>query len=491
MRLPQHLTIGLISSDPGWEILLEQIGAIWEVIPADAEITAIQYSLVIANGDSKNATTVERLIAYLEQGGSLLEEGTDLLNKVSGITQQKGKQDGRGLQEPRYFRNGVILPISRKIGKHVVDAHSKRRLFPAPSAILPSEIVASHNKGAQRIWIHSMISLLHSLRGLPFATRWRFPNNAPTIFCYRIDSDYGTQAQINQLHHISQSYQLPITWFLHTQAHEGWLGRFAEFEGDELGVHCYRHRTFRGYRDNLDNIRHAIELLNQQGIYPDGFAAPNGFWNPGLADAIAECGFLYSSEFSLGYDDLPFHPWCSWRGEFGLLQVPIHPVSPGNFRRVGATTSQMIKHYHNTFRAKLTAAEPIIFYDHPTHERWDVTEAIFEYVRQHHIPAMTMGEYAAWWLQRSKLRVRANIHDDLLTVETQTLESQYPTNDVRISIEHQREKGALLPANVAVHLNSIHWDRAIFPPQAQQSIPAANFKMLFHSVEDFLTRFRQ
>lgn len=490
MRLPQHLTIGLLSSNPGWGILLEQIGAIWEVIPANTEIAATQYSLVIANGAISNATIAERLIAYLEAGGSVLEEGNDLFNNVSGIVQRKGKQEGALLQ-PRFFRNGVILPIGREIGKQVVDTRPKRRLFPAPSAVLPSEIVASVNKGEQRMLIHSLVSLLHSLRGLPFLTRWRFPNNAPTIFCYRIDSDYGTQAQIEQLHHLSQRYQLPITWFLHTQAHEGWLGRFAEFEGDELGVHCYRHRTFKGYRENLENIRHAIALLNQQGIAPRGFAAPNGFWNPGLADAVAECGFLYSSEFSLGYDDLPFPPWCGWRGELGTLQVPIHPVSPGNFRRVGATTAQMIEHYQHTIALKLTAAEPIIFYDHPTHERWDVTEAIFEHVRQQHIPAMTMGEYAQWWLQRSNARVSASIYNDLLTVETQMLESHHPINDLWISVEYQHEKGALLPANVTVDLNSIHWDRVIYPPQEQQLVPKLNFKMLFHSVEDSLTRFRQ
>lgn len=492
MPLPQHLTIGLLSHNPGWEILLEQIGAIWEVIPATAELTAARYSVIIANGSASNATMFQRLVAYVEEGGSLLEEGSELSNTIFRAGQpSRGEQPDSGMPTPFPFRNGNVLPLGMEVGKQAADTRARRRLFAAPSAILPSEIVARGNKGEQRMLIHFLLSRLHSLRGLPFVTRWRFPNNAPTIFCYRIDSDHGTQSQIEQLHHLSLAYQLPITWFLHTEAHQGWLGRFAEFEGDELGVHCHRHRTFKGYRENVENIRRAMELLRQHGITPRGFAAPNGFWNPAVADAVADCGFLYSSEFSLGYDDLPFFPWLRWRGRFGTLQVPIHPVSPGNFRRVGVATAQMIEHYQTTLQSKFMAAEPVIFYHHPTHQQWGVTEAIFADVRRHNIPAITMGQYAEWWVRRSNASVRAAFHNGLLTVATQSADGGDAPSDLWISVEHHCEKGALIPANATVRLEDIRWEREVRLPAKPQPVPSFNFKMLFHSVEDSLTRLRQ
>ncbi len=493
MPLAQHLTIGLLSHNPGWEILLEQIGAIWEVIPAAAQITPARYSVVIiAHGAAINAALSQQLVAYVQEGGSLLEEGRKLSNSIPRAGQMKRERLGSGLLTRFPFRNGHILSLGMGVGRQITDTRAKRQLFAAPSAILPSEIVARQNKGKLRMLVHQLLSNLHSLHDLPFLTRWRFPNNAPTIFCYRIDSDHGTQPQIEQLHHLSQAYQLPLTWFLHTEAHQGWLGRFAQFEGDELGLHCHRHRTFKSYGENAENIRYALELLRQHGIAPRGFAAPNGFWNPGLAEAIARCQFLYSSEFSLGYDDLPFFPWLGWLGRFGTLQVPIHPVSPGNFRRVGATTAQMIEHYETMLQIKLRAAEPVIFYHHPTHEQWGVTEAIFASVRHHNIPAMTMSQYAEWWTRRSKASVRATIQNGVLTVATQSTDDGGDApDDLQISIEHRGQKGALIPANATVRLDDIQWESEVYPHPARQSVPNFNFKMLFHSVEDFLTRLRQ
>ncbi|MCE7934077.1 MAG: hypothetical protein DYG96_05735 [Chlorobi bacterium CHB2] len=485
--MQQHLTIGLLSSDPGWEILLEQIGAIWEIIPPDADRSPARYSAIVANG-KLSAAAANRLMEYLNHGGAVLAEGMELRNLAAAALRQRGALIEEPATQFQRVGEGYLTACGVAIGRLIMNTHARRQLLPTPVVrVLPSEILASTNKGFHRRGIHRQLALLHALRSLPFPTRWRFPGNAPTIFCYRIDSDHGTRQQIEQLHHLSQRYHVPITWFLHTEAHEGWIERFAEFEGDEIGVHCHRHRTFRGYRKNVENIRRAIALLGQQGISPRGFAAPNGFWNPGLADAVADCGFLYSSEFSLAYDDLPFHPWHDWRKEFGgVLQVPIHPVSPGNFRRVGATPGQMIQHYQQALASKVDSGEPIIFYDHPTHQQWGVTEAVFTEVCQRKIPAITMGSYAEWWIQRSKARVEASIENGVLSVQTHN-----GPKDLMLNLEHNLENRTLVAATATLPLDEIAWNRANHLPDKPPPTRGYNFKMLFHSVEDALTRLRQ
>ena len=72
---------------------------------------------------------------------------------------------------------------------------------------------------------------------------------------------------------------------------------------------------------------------------PVGFAAPHGRWNAGLDAVLDELGYLYSSDFQLGYDDLPFFPWREDRFS-SVLQVPIHPICEGLFLDAGVRSGR-------------------------------------------------------------------------------------------------------------------------------------------------------
>jgi hypothetical protein len=56
------------------------------------------------------------------------------------------------------------------------------------------------------------------------------------------------------------------------------------------------------------------------------YAAPRGMWNPELGAALEELGYLYSSDFGLEIDGLPFFPRV-YTQRTGVIQIPIHPFS--------------------------------------------------------------------------------------------------------------------------------------------------------------------
>ena len=78
--------------------------------------------------------------------------------------------------------------------------------------------------------------------------------------------------------------------------------------------------------------------LTESGFEPVGFAAPHGRWNPGLDAVLEDLGYLYSSDFQLGYDDLPFFPW---RGRPVLERAagPDPPDLRGALPRRGGATA--------------------------------------------------------------------------------------------------------------------------------------------------------
>ena len=75
-----------------------------------------------------------------------------------------------------------------------------------------------------------------------------------------------------------------------------------------------------------------------------GFAGPHGRWDPSLDDTLEDLGYLYSSDFQLGYDDFPFYPWKGDRFS-RVLQIPVHPVCEGLFLEAGVDDPGVIGDY--------------------------------------------------------------------------------------------------------------------------------------------------
>jgi hypothetical protein len=337
--------------------------------------------------------------------------------------------------------------------------------------------------------VEHMLQWLHDRRGLPYVRKWRFPGQWRNVFCYRIDSDYGTQQQVKLLYDVASEHDIAMTWFLHVEAHSEWLSLFSEFRNQEIAVHGYRHRTFGSYDANLGNISEAKYLLKREGFSPDGFAAPNGRWNPAVARAAEDHGFSYASEFALDYDDLPFFPWLRYRFS-DLLQVPIHPVCIGSLLRVHASDRSMKEYFRSIADRKLRREEPIIFYHHPGHGHPEVMADTFDYMREQGIRNITMGEYVRWWRRRATTTF-APVYDG----RTIAVHSGNVDDGVMLCVDLPDGTRGFIGLEGEFPLQKIAWgkreDQEIELPKGLSGIRRRSIRTIQHSIEDFNARVRQ
>ncbi len=419
-----RLHIGITQWQPGWEILLEQIGVDWSVLPAGEVPSPEQYSVVIATG-SVASHGRKALHTYADTGGALIDNTmTGLPRPVRTLYPDPGSDTLFGhiplvdvFGMARAYRHalldstvsikeqgkGVVALLGIDIGKAVADTRRKRKLFDAPSGLFPNEVVALVSKGALRMAVQALLRELHLRRGVPFARKRFFPGTAPNIFCFRIDSDGASRQQVRTWCDIASRHAIPMSWYLHLERHRDWLDVLRDYPEQELGIHSVVHKTYTTFEENSRNIQQARSILDAEGISYTGYAAPYGTWNTGVAMAEEHHGFAYASEFSLSYDDVPFFPWVDTRFS-PVLQVPIHPICLGSLGRVGMTEEQMNDYNRFVMQSKLCDGEPLVLYDHPLHPYTDALDAMFGYVDTLGIPAMSFAEYAAWWKRRAHAR---------------------------------------------------------------------------------------
>ena len=474
--MAQSLHIGLLERTPGWEMILEGLGLPWRLIHTVGDPKPEDFSVLIVNRHlwSEELDAVE---SYARAGGALLDVGRWLKarspwrfrrsysSRITSLPSLKSrwsppvidtgcrtlqyharKNEGRTFSDHLLYLNelgnGTLAHLGFRPDDLLLKTTNRTKRFPGLDRRHPAELVSSVDKG-EVIWLVDQI--LHHLyreRKLPYARKRRFPGEARSIAAFRIDTDYGTREQIDELYAISKGSGLPFTWFLHTDGHIGWLDRFGEFESGEIALHCARHRTFRGKEQNLENMGLARDAMYRAGLpEPVGMAAPNGLWNHGLGEAIEQARFLYSSEFSLAFDTLPFtpplHPSKQINNYFySALQIPIHPVSVGNLARVGISDGEMIHYYRRVINEKLAADLPLIFYHHPTHKRFGLIEELTAAMLETGAQPMTFAEIALWWRTRYAAQIELSQETDgrlrLRSIERDPsvqIEVDYPEGD--------------------------------------------------------------
>lgn len=505
---------------PGVRILLGQLGVAFEAIARWGALSPADYSAIIVNA-SIDSAQIEALDAYVKGGGAIVDTGHFLPKMEPSKFTRRSIGALVRTREEDIFRDIWLVDLDRRILRHeearhldgtvhltswgdgfiacipfdihrlLTDTASRRTEFYTPYSRFPNEIVAAVSKGEIRKIFERGLRWLHEMRGLPYIHRWHFPDRLPGIFAYRIDSDYGTRDQVLALHEAAVRHAVPMTWFVHVEAHREYLDLFRKMERDgaEIGVHCFRHRTFRSFEENEANIAEASHLLRGLGLGIDGYAAPNGFWNESLAAAIEHHGFAYSSEFSLDYDNLPFHPWA--RGAFmHALQVPAHPICIGSFLRAKGSDESMKRYFRWIIDRRMQEHEPAILYHHPGHEKVDVMEDSFRHARERGLRAITMGEYAAWWRRRGAVRCELSYRDGMIA-------TRYREHDrsVRLALRGGDGSIGFLGEEGEEHRDAIEMipapARSVEMPDDIARARRFNPILLRHGIEDFNARARQ
>lgn len=413
------------------------------------EIAPEKLPLLIVNGMAAGVLK-QKILQYLESGGAVLTEA-NIAKSLLNIPVKRIYLRYVYSQEDAIFSNIPVCDLNKwsRAAKHAQYLpnqsgnktvsflrHGKGTVMILPSgfaaAILeygvqrlnfqgegrgrfPSERVVKVSKGSIRRIIQKAIIYLYHMRKLPFVHLWHLPGGSPNLFGFRVDTDFSSREDSLALYEVCRRNNIRATWFVETRSAMEWIKTFAGMENQEIGYHCYRHRIFKGYRGNRRDFQQGMKVLRNAGIYPAGYAAPFGEWNPALDKVVRENGFLYSSEFALGYDDLPFYPYTS--GAFSpVLQVPVHPISIGRLNWARYGEEDMLNYYRRIIRERSAIFEPVFLYHHPGQGRFHIFDKIFQEINGQNIPTISMGEYAAWWQRRDEIDWEATFENDRIAI---------------------------------------------------------------------------
>jgi hypothetical protein len=270
------------------------------------------------------------------------------------------------------------------------------------------ERVARFPKGAiRRRLVGKLRAAVTSAGGL-WARLAPFPFPYRSAFNFRADLDEPQVEDYDRFARARRKLADCCTHFVSTAAYYGVPAVLDDLLRFDTQSHGHYHVVYRDPVANRRNLVRAHELLMDAGFEPVGFAAPHGRWNPGIDGVLEDLGYAYSSDFQLGYDDLPFFPWRG--GRFSkVLQVPIHPVCEGLFFEAGAVGGRPVVEYlRGVVRAKVAAGEPAFVYGHPERRlgRHPEVLAALEAVISGEplLWRVTLTEFALWWRWRSERR---------------------------------------------------------------------------------------
>ncbi len=228
-----------------------------------------------------------------------------------------------------------------------------------------SERVAGHDRARLRRRLVGRIREVVTKSGGVWARLSSFPFPYRSAFNLRVDLDEHLPDDYFAFARAREPIEDATTHFVSTAAYGDSPDVLADLRRLDTHSHGHYHVVYREPEANRVNLRRALDRLDAAGIEGRGFAAPHGRWNAGLAAELEEIGCVFSSEFQVGYDDLPFHPWTGTRRS-AVLQVPVHPISEGLFLDAGAGGSAPIAaHLTAVVRAKIAAGEPAFVYGHP------------------------------------------------------------------------------------------------------------------------------
>lgn len=480
-----RLHIGVVTEHTGWRTLLQQEGVPFSFLSSADELDPRRLSAVIVHR-TPPPFWKDALAAYLRRGGALLMSGEAYLwlfgrngrrKYIRYVLPEHGSAFWHAGLIDLFVRgtivsgasmlttdsalvresvgDGVVVTLPIDAGELVLDRRWARKSFYHTGGRLPAEHVSLVSKGGLRKLVSAALEWLHHQRRLPYCHLWYFPDEAESIFGLRVDTDFASQEEVEQLHKFAEDAKLKMSWFLHTKSHEQWLSRFAKMDGHEMGVHCDEHVLLKSYEGTRRNLAQARNLMERHGMSPIGFSAPFGFWTEEQARAVEEMRFAYSSEFSLDYDNLPSFPTIMDRPS-SVLQVPVHPVCIGTFRRCRSTDEEMMTYFERVIAWKRATNEPLLFYHHPNDGHLPVLKSLLELASQKGIKRILLKDLDSWWRKRVTTNYIAEIDGERVVVKGSA------ESDLRVRVT-KPDLEALVPLGCSIDLDSIVWRRKASP----------------------------
>jgi hypothetical protein len=482
------IRVGLVGRSHGWEQLLVQEGV--DFAPVEIPFSNSQdFSLLVVARELAESEKGS-IVKYLEAGGAILAS-TAYLGGLGGTRSRPLRLDYLLPDQESPFTDLSILDLGMEGdipyearamrtqtseyavfagdlcgGKAVLtpfdpgaamgDTRIASKSFFAGRERLPAERVSLVGKSEVRHFVHRALEYLHHTRGIPYVHLWWFPDEYDNVVALRVDTDGAEKRDIDDLYAISRELELSFSWYIDMKSHMDLLPHFASMVEQEMGVHCFEHRVYSSYEEALAQLSKAKTALQAIGVFGGGFAAPFGMWNPSLARAVDDLGFVYSSEFSYAYDGFPLYPaWANTA--FSTLQVPIHPVCPGTLRQVGYSDEAMRSYFAAVVDTKRRRRDPLLFYHHPSHRRWEVIRDLLRDAMGPRVMPTTLGKYARWWKHRSACRIDVEFELGVVKREVRTLDEGDGLGGVSCRISSSPGKEAIISPEGEVRPDDLPW----------------------------------
>jgi len=319
----------------------------------------------------------------------------------------------------------------------MVDHHASRLLWRIHRFTL-AERASRHPKAWIRRRLIDKLRALVLARGGVWIRLAPFPYPYRSAFNFRVDLDEPIPEDYHRFSLPRNLLADCCTHFVSTHAYQNEPEVLADLGRYDTNSHGHFHYVYRDPEANYRNLERAHGILRDAGIEPVGFAAPHGRWNPGLDDAIESLGYVYSSDFQLGYDDFPFYPW---KGHCfsSVLQFPVHPVCEGLFLDAGVQEGRIVADYlSRVVEAKIKAGEPALIYGHPERRLGKMPEiliALHRRLQRHSLVwRVTLTELARWWRWRTDRKfVVLPREGDRFEVQFEEWDTEFP-----LALEIQR-----------------------------------------------------
>ncbi len=289
----------------------------------------------------------------------------------------------------------------------LVDTRAARASWTVESAKV-TERVSRHDKGRNRRRLIGRLRRAVAAAGGVWVRLAPFPYPYRSAFSFRADLDETGVEDYFRFAAARAPLADCCTNFVSTHAYAHHPSVLRDLKGHDTQSHGHFHHVYRDQQANRLNLERAHRILASFGLEPMGFAAPHGRWSIGLDDALEDFGYLYSSDFQLGYDDFPFFPWKGDRFS-RVLQIPVHPVCEGLFLEAGLEDGRAIGEYlAGVVAARLAAGELAIAYGHPERRLGRIPEVLQPLARAvaecSLVWRVTLSGLARWWRWRAERR---------------------------------------------------------------------------------------
>ncbi len=428
--------VAIVKGKPGWVTILEQEGLSYKTF---------------RKGDAPAVLIVDEyagqkdILEYLDEGGSILTDtrtlariderrfrrigvkyivpdASDFLKHTDIIdVSAKGmyvSESGFGKINEKLPAviclpkgRGTIIGIPFDASAAMLDARSTMKFFYHANGKFPAEHVSTVSKGEVRKLVTNAIRYLFKRQRLYYVHKWYYPEGKRSAFTFRIDTDTPVIKEIMDCYRIAEKHKLRFTFFIFTWPIEEHLKKLRAMTNQEIAVHCYEHKAFRNPEKLFTNFDTARNQLRNAGFDIAGLAVPYGSWSKLIGEVTEELGFLYASDFSFSYDDLPSYPFLQ-DGFSRVLQIPVHPISPASLLYVKNDYKSIKTYYAQLIQRKICSDDPIFLYGHSSviAHASHILEDIITMIREAgSIWTGSYREFYDWWKERERMNISHSV----------------------------------------------------------------------------------